>query len=85
MCGFGFGLGFGLGVGLGRGVSLWARAGVAAPDTALLLPAGAVAGVAVHAVTRQAAKPAAIINRTRKAYGGHLTGWLSPAAVSRRQ
>src|SRR3984885_8554938 len=85
------GTGFGLGLGFGVGVALACRVGLAdgALDVpGLLLAAGAAAGVAVHAVARQATAPATNINRMRDSIGtrchGTLRGLASAMPGARR-
>jgi hypothetical protein len=82
-CGTGFGFGFGLGFGVG--VALACRVGVAdgALDVpGLLLAAGAAAGVAVHAVARQATAPTTNINRMGDSIGTRCDGTVKGLAAA---
>jgi hypothetical protein len=79
------GTGFGFGLGFGAGVALACRAGVAdgALDVpGLLLAAGAAAGVAVHAVARQATAPTTSINRMRDSIGTRRDGTVKGLAMA---
>jgi hypothetical protein len=79
------GTGFGFGLGFGVGVALACRVGVAdgALDVpGLLLAAGAAAGVAVHAVARQATAPTTNINRMRDSIGTRCDGTVKRLAAA---